>query len=68
MSLLKFFHSFTHNWGFAIVLLTLFIKALTFYPTQKSLLSAKKMQKLAPKMAAIRKKFETTGSGSRSRP
>jgi YidC/Oxa1 family membrane protein insertase len=58
VSLLKFFHRFAHNWGLAIVLLTLFIKALTFYPTQKSLLSAKKMQKLAPKMAAIRKKFE----------
>ena len=58
LSLLKFFHRFTHNWGLAIVLLTLFIKLLTFYPTQKSLLSAKKMQKLAPKMAAIRKKYE----------
>jgi YidC/Oxa1 family membrane protein insertase len=58
LSLLKFFHSFAHNWGVAIILLTLFIKAVTFYPTQKSLLSAKKMQKLAPKMNAIRKKYE----------
>ncbi|HEY7376570.1 MAG TPA: membrane protein insertase YidC [Polyangia bacterium] len=58
LTLLRFFHRFAHNWGLAIVLLTLFIKAVTFYPTQKSLLSAKKMQKLAPKMAAIRKKFE----------
>ena len=40
VSLLKFFHRFTHNWGLAIVLLTLFIKILTFYPTQKSLVSA----------------------------
>ena len=56
--LLNFFHRFAHNWGLAIVLLTLFIKLVTFYPTQKSLLSAKKMQKLAPKMAAIRKKYE----------
>jgi YidC/Oxa1 family membrane protein insertase len=56
--LLKFFHRFAHNWGLAIVLLTLFIKLLTFYPTQKSLLSAKKMQKLAPKLTAIRKKYE----------
>ena len=55
---LKFFHNFTHNWGLAIVLLTIFIKALTFYPTQKSLMSGKRMQKLAPKMAAIRKKYE----------
>ena len=56
--LLKFFHRFAHNWGVAIILLTLFIKLLTFYPTQKSMLSAKKMQKLAPKMNAIRKKYE----------
>jgi YidC/Oxa1 family membrane protein insertase len=56
--LLKFFHGYVHNWGVAIILLTLFIKLLTFYPTQRSLLSAKKMQKLAPKMNAIRKKYE----------
>jgi YidC/Oxa1 family membrane protein insertase len=56
--LLNFFYGFAHNWGLAIVLLTLFIKLLTFYPTQKSLMSGKKMQKLAPKMAAIRKKYE----------
>lgn len=58
LSLLKFFHGFAHNWGLAIILLTLFIKIVTFYPTQKSLLSAKKMQKLGPKMNAIRKKYE----------
>jgi YidC/Oxa1 family membrane protein insertase len=58
LSLLKFFHSFSHNWGLAIILLTVFIKLVTFYPTQRSLLSAKKMQKLTPKMNAIRKKYE----------
>ena len=58
LALLRFFHGFTHNWGLAIILLTLFIKSVTFYPTQKSLVSAKRMQKLAPKMAAIRKKYE----------
>jgi YidC/Oxa1 family membrane protein insertase len=56
--LLKFFYRYVHNWGVAIILLTLFIKLVTFYPTQRSLLSAKKMQKLAPKMNAIRKKYE----------
>ena len=56
--LLKFFHGFVKNWGVAIILLTVFIRLLTFYPTQRSLLSAKKMQKLGPKMAAIRKKYE----------
>ncbi|HVR64557.1 MAG TPA: membrane protein insertase YidC [Polyangia bacterium] len=58
LSLLKFFYSFTGNWGVAIILLTIFIRLLTFYPTQRSLLSAKKMQRLAPKMNAIRKKYE----------
>jgi YidC/Oxa1 family membrane protein insertase len=58
LGLLRFFHGFAHNWGLAIVLLTIFIKLVTFYPTQKSLLSAKKMQKLTPKMNAIRKKYE----------
>jgi YidC/Oxa1 family membrane protein insertase len=56
--LLQLFHRFAHNWGLAIVLLTVFIKLVTFYPTQKSLLSAKKMQRLAPKLNAIRKKYE----------
>jgi len=55
---LKLFHGFVGNWGVAIIMLTLFIRLLTFYPTQKSLLSAKKMQKLGPKLAAIRKKYE----------
>jgi YidC/Oxa1 family membrane protein insertase len=58
LALMKFFHSFSHNWGVAIILLTVFIRLLTFYPTQKSMLSAKRMQKLGPKMNAIRKKYE----------
>jgi YidC/Oxa1 family membrane protein insertase len=58
LGLLKFFHGFTHNWGVAIILLTLFIKLITFWPAQKSMLSAKKMQKLGPKLNAIRKKYE----------
>ena len=58
LGLLRFFHRFAHNWGVAIVLLTLFIKLVTFYPTQRSLMSAKKMQRLAPKLNAIRKKYE----------
>ena len=56
--LLKFFQRYVHNWGIAIILLTIFIRLLTWYPTQKSLLSAKKMQRLGPKLAAIRKKYE----------
>jgi YidC/Oxa1 family membrane protein insertase len=58
LALLKIFHRFTGNWGLAIILLTIFVKLVTFYPTQRTMLSAKKMQRLAPKMAALKKKYE----------
>lgn len=58
LGVLKFFQRYVHNWGVAIILLTIFIRLLTWYPTQKSLLSAKKMQRLGPKLAIIRKKYE----------
>jgi YidC/Oxa1 family membrane protein insertase len=56
--LLKVFHGWVGNWGLAIILLTLFVKLLTFYPTQRAMMSGKKMQRLAPELATIRKKFE----------
>jgi len=58
LSLLKLFYRFAGNWGLAIILLTVFVKAVTFYPTQRALMSAKRMQRLAPKLSAIRRKFE----------
>ncbi len=56
--LLKVFHGWVGNWGLAIVMLTLFVKLLTFYPTHRAMMSGKKMQRLTPKMQALRKKFE----------
>jgi YidC/Oxa1 family membrane protein insertase len=57
LAMLKFFYRLSGNWGIAIILLTIFVKLVTFYPTQRTLLSAKKMQRLAPKIAALRKKY-----------
>ncbi len=57
LALLKQFHRLSGNWGVAIILLTLFVKLVTFYPTQRTLMSAKKMQRLAPKIAALRQKY-----------
>jgi len=57
LAMLKFFYRLSGNWGVAIILLTIFVKLVTFYPTQRTLLSAKKMQRLAPKIAALRKKY-----------
>ncbi len=55
--LLKFFHGFAQNWGLAIILLTIFVKLVTFYPTHRTMMSAKKMQKLAPKLTQLRTKY-----------
>jgi YidC/Oxa1 family membrane protein insertase len=57
LAMLKLFYRLSGNWGIAIILLTIFVKLVTFYPTQRTLLSAKKMQRLAPKIAALRKKY-----------
>ena len=58
LALLKQFFRLTGNWGIAIILLTLVVRMVTFYPTHRTLVSAKKMQGLSDKVAALRKKFE----------
>jgi YidC/Oxa1 family membrane protein insertase len=58
LALLKLFHGWVGNWGLAIIMLTLFVKVVTFYPAQRAMMSGKKMQRLAPKMAELRKKYE----------
>ena len=55
--LLRFFYQFTHNYGFAIILVTVLVKTLFFPITRKSLSSMKSMSTIQPKVAAIRKKW-----------
>jgi YidC/Oxa1 family membrane protein insertase len=45
-----------HNLGLAIILLTILVKLVLFYPTQKALEGQKKMQLLQPKLEEVRKK------------
>jgi len=55
---LKWFYSFTHNYGIAIILLTIIIK-IVFWPlTQKSYTSMQKMKKIQPKIQQIREKYK----------
>ncbi len=53
---LKFFYGYLGNYGFAIVLLTVCIKAIFWPLTQKSYRSMKDMQKLQPQMQKLRTK------------
>jgi YidC/Oxa1 family membrane protein insertase len=53
----KFFYRFIHNYGIAIIIVTLLIK-IAFWPlAQKSAKSMKTMQKLQPKLAKLKEKY-----------
>ncbi len=54
---LELFYTYVHNWGIAIVLLTIAIKAVFWPLTAKTYKSMAKMRKLQPMMTAIREKY-----------
>ncbi len=47
-----------HDMGVAIILLTLFIKIILFWPSLSALKSQKKLQETQPKIAEIREKYK----------
>ena len=55
--LMTFFHSFVGNWGFAIVLLTFFVRGLMYPLTKKQYTSMAKMRKLQPKMVELKERL-----------
>jgi YidC/Oxa1 family membrane protein insertase len=55
--LVKFF-DFTGNFGIAIILLTLLMKALTFPLTQKSYVSMQQMKTVAPELKKLQEKYK----------
>ncbi len=58
LHILKFFYRYVGNYGLAIIIITIIIKAL-FYPlTNQSYKSMKDMQKLQPKMAELKEKYK----------
>jgi len=56
--LLLKFHAALGNWGLAILLLTLLVKAATIYWTTKSMRSMKAMAVLGPQMKALQEKYK----------
>jgi len=64
---LKWFNNFTHNWGWAIVVLTILIK-IVLYPLQhKQNVSMRKSQKLQPKVEAIKARYKKAKSDPEQR-
>ncbi len=61
LELLKWFYTLAHNWGLAIILLSIAVKLLLWLPTHNSYksmyLMQKKMKEIQPKLDAIKRKF-----------
>jgi YidC/Oxa1 family membrane protein insertase len=55
--LLRHIYALVGNWGIAIILLTVLVKAATLYWTNKSMRSMKAMAALKPEMEALQKKY-----------
>lgn len=55
---MKFLHSFVSNWGIAIILLTMLIRTVLLPMNFYSFKSMRKMQKIQPKLAAIKEKYK----------
>ena len=57
LAVLKGIHAVVPNWGVAIIIVTLMIKAVTWWPTTRSMKSMKAMAKLKPEMDALKLKY-----------
>lgn len=54
---LDFIHGFVGNWGVAIIILTLCIKLLFFYPSAMGYRSMARMKKMQPIMADLKERY-----------
>ncbi|MFQ5469641.1 MAG: membrane protein insertase YidC [Gammaproteobacteria bacterium] len=54
---LKYIHKMVGNWGWAIIIITLFIKLLFYKLSEKSYRSMANMRRLQPKMTALRERY-----------
>ncbi len=55
---LRFFYKYVHNYGIAIILLTILVKIIFWPLTHKSYESMKQMQKIQPLMAKLRERYK----------
>lgn len=56
--LMGLFFAFTHDYGVAIILLTLLLKIVTFPLTNSSMKSMSKMKEMQPRLAKIQEKYK----------
>jgi YidC/Oxa1 family membrane protein insertase len=57
-NIIVFFYSFTHNYGIAIILMTVLIRVILYPLMQKQMVSMREMQKIQPLMKAVQDKYK----------
>ena len=57
-NIIVFFYSFTHNYGMAIILMTVLIRVILYPLMQKQMVSMREMQKIQPLMKAVQEKYK----------
>jgi YidC/Oxa1 family membrane protein insertase len=62
-SVLNWVHGWVGNWGFAIILVTIMIKAVFYKLTAMSGRSMAKMRKIAPRMKALQERYKDDRQG-----
>jgi YidC/Oxa1 family membrane protein insertase len=58
LAFLNWLERYSFNYGWAIVILTILLRIVFWYPNHKSYKSMKDMQKLQPKVAKLREKYK----------
>ncbi len=58
LKLLNWFYNYVHNYGIAIIVLTILIKIIFAPLTHKSYVSMQNMKKVQPKITALREKYQ----------
>ncbi len=64
---LVWINSFTHNYGWAIIVLTILIKVVLYPLQHKWMMSMRKIQKVQPKMEAIKARYKKHRSDAEQR-
>jgi len=57
-NIIVFLYSFTHNYGIAIILMTVIIRVILYPLMQKQMVSMREMQKIQPLMKAVQDKYK----------
>jgi YidC/Oxa1 family membrane protein insertase len=58
LAVMNWIHKYVGSYGWSIVILTILIKGVLWYPQAKANLSMKKMQLLAPKLKELQEKYK----------